>query len=219
MLPIVLFGAGTATVTISQVIVTGKAFTVSDLKLPLTLAPGQNSAFTVTFAPTTAGSAVGSVSIVSNAVSSPSTVSLSGAGGHEVDLAWNASSSVTTGYNVYRGSKPSGPYTKLNSSLVTSTTYTDTTVQAGLIYYYVTTAVDAQGLESAYSNEAEATVPSDRSLAASGKAMPHVGSLLVGVFLIGLLLLAGHEFLAARREASQALALDRANPVPGIQPA
>jgi hypothetical protein len=40
-----------------------------------------------------------------------------------------------------------------------STGYTDNTVQAGVTYYYVTTAVDASGVESVYSNQAQAVVP------------------------------------------------------------
>jgi fibronectin type 3 domain-containing protein len=43
--------------------------------------------------------------------------------------------------------------------LVTQTAYTDTTVQAGQTYYYVTTAVDSSGNESTYSNEVQAVVP------------------------------------------------------------
>jgi len=35
-----------------------------------------------------------------------------------------------------------------------------TTVQRGLTYYHVTTAVDSQGRESIYSNEAADTAPS-----------------------------------------------------------
>ena len=79
---------------------------------------------------------------------------------HSVTLNWTAStSSNVTGYNVYRGTHSNGPYTKLNSALVAGTTYTDLTVLAGQTYYYVTTAVDADSNESAYSNEAPAVIP------------------------------------------------------------
>ncbi len=50
------------------------------------------------------------------------------------------------------------PYTKLNSSLISTTNYNDQMVQSGNTYYYVTTAVDSQGIESAYSNQAVATI-------------------------------------------------------------
>jgi len=80
---------------------------------------------------------------------------------HSVSLSWTAStSSNVTGYNVYRGTQSSGPYTKVNSSRVAGTTYTDSTVQAGQTYYYVATAVDSSNNESVYSNQAPAVIPS-----------------------------------------------------------
>ncbi len=78
---------------------------------------------------------------------------------HWVSLAWTASTSPVVGYNAYRSTISGGPYTKLNSSLISSTSYTDRAVQSGTTYYYVTTAVNSQGLESVYSNQAVATVP------------------------------------------------------------
>jgi hypothetical protein len=80
---------------------------------------------------------------------------------HSVTLNWIASSSTNvTGYNVYRGTASGGAYTKVNSALVQSTTYADGSVTAGKTYYYVTTAVDGNGAESGYSNEAQSVVPS-----------------------------------------------------------
>jgi hypothetical protein len=80
---------------------------------------------------------------------------------HTVTLTWSAStSSNVIGYNVYRGTQSGGPYTKLTTaSLVSGTSYTDTTVLAGQTYYYVTTAVNNSNVESAYSNQAQAVVP------------------------------------------------------------
>jgi cellulose 1,4-beta-cellobiosidase len=74
-------------------------------------------------------------------------------------LSWNPSSSSVAGYNIYRGTVSGGPYMKLNSSLCFATTYTDATVQSGRKYYYVTTAVDSNGVESIDSNEAPAAIP------------------------------------------------------------
>jgi hypothetical protein len=162
-LPIVVTNTGTASVVISQAMVTGPGFSVSGPALPLTLATGQTTSFTISFGPTTAGNVTGSLSIASTATDSPNVESLSGTGvgQHSVTLTWVASTSPNvTGYNAYRGTISGGPYTKLNSSLLSATTYTDQAVQAGDTYYYVTTAVDSQGVESAYSNEAMAVVPS-----------------------------------------------------------
>jgi fibronectin type 3 domain-containing protein len=75
-------------------------------------------------------------------------------------LTWTAStSSNVTGYNVYRGVVAGGPYTKINALPVAATSFIDTAAQAGLTYYYVTTAVDSNNNESAYSNQAQAVIP------------------------------------------------------------
>jgi fibronectin type 3 domain-containing protein len=150
---------GTSSITISQANVSGNEFSISGLNLPLTLGGGQNSTFQATFTPASAGAVGGSVSLVSNATNSPTNEALSGTGVHVVDLSWTASTSSVVGYNVYRGTVSGGPYSRVNSSLVGATTYSDTTVSAGLTYYYVTTAVDSNNDESAYSNEATAAVP------------------------------------------------------------
>jgi len=82
------------------------------------------------------------------------------AAGHAVNLSWDASTSQNiVGYNVYRGPNPDPPYTKINSALDPTTGYTDSTVLGGQTYFYVTTAVDNQGVESGYSNQSEAVIP------------------------------------------------------------
>jgi fibronectin type 3 domain-containing protein len=78
---------------------------------------------------------------------------------HTVTLTWKASKSVVKGYNVYRGTKSGGPYTKINSNLVTGLTYVDKDVRGSTTYYYVTRSVDADGRESVNSGEITATVP------------------------------------------------------------
>ena len=80
---------------------------------------------------------------------------------HTVSLSWVASTSPNVaGYSVYRGTTSGGPYTKLNSSLATGTSFVDGAVQAGQTYYYVVTAVDTSNNSSVYSNVAQAVVPS-----------------------------------------------------------
>jgi len=49
-------------------------------------------------------------------------------------------------------------YAKINSSPVGGVSFTDSNVQTGQTYYYVATAVDANGNESVYSNEVPAVV-------------------------------------------------------------
>jgi len=78
---------------------------------------------------------------------------------HTVDLDWNASADAV-GYNIYRGTISDGPYTMINSSLDSTTAYTDSTVASGQIYYYAVTAVDGNSNESGYSNPVQAVIPS-----------------------------------------------------------
>ena len=155
--------AAGSSVTVSSGTSNSTEFVLSGISFPLTLGAGQSTSFTVTFTPQTSGPASAKVSFVSNALGSTTTQFLSGSGTsapqHAVDLSWTASTSVVAGYNVYRGGKSGGPYTKINSVLDALTNYTDSGVQAGQTYYYVTTAVDSGGLESGYSNEAPATIP------------------------------------------------------------
>jgi hypothetical protein len=157
---VTLTNMGTGSVTISQANVMGREFSMSGLSVPLTLAPGQSTGYSLTFAPNASGPVNGNVSIVSNATNSPTNESFSGAGIHAVALFWQASSSTVAGYNVYRGSASGGPYTRMNSPLVNRTAYVDLSVQSGQGYYYVVTAADANNNESEYSNEALGLVPS-----------------------------------------------------------
>jgi Carboxypeptidase regulatory-like domain len=78
---------------------------------------------------------------------------------HSVALTWTPSTSTVSGYNLYRSTVSASGYTKLNSSLVASLSYSDTTVQAGTTYFYVATSVDSGGDESTNSNQATAAIP------------------------------------------------------------
>jgi hypothetical protein len=160
-LPVILYNTGTASVTVSQATVAGTGFSISGLSLPVNVAAGANVTLNVNFAPSTAGNVTGNISIVSNATGSPLSEPLSGTGVHAASLSWTASTSTNvTGYRIYRGGASGGPYTLLNPSLISGTSFTDTSVQAGQTYYYVTTSVDSGNIESAYSNQALAIVPS-----------------------------------------------------------
>ena len=132
--------------------------------LPLNLSPGETVTFSLTLTPTAAGSVNGNVALASDASNSPTVVSLTGNGidavtSHVVGLLWDPSISVVDGYNVYRSTVSGGPYTKINATLVPQTTFADDTVQAGVTYFYVVVAVDAGGVRSQDSNEAQASIP------------------------------------------------------------
>jgi hypothetical protein len=73
-----------------------------------------------------------------------------------VNLSWTASVGAAS-YNLYRSPVSKGGFVRVATGIVGgSTTYTDTTVTNGRRYYYVLTAVKANGLESGWSNEASA---------------------------------------------------------------
>lgn len=157
--------ASTADVTVSSAGWNGSGYSVSGITFPVTVPSGQSLKYTVTFAPPAAGSAPGSISFVSDASDSPLTETLTGSGtqatsSHTVALSWDASTSSVAGYNIYRGSQAGGPYSKLNSTPMAGTSYTDNAVASGATYYYVATSVDSNSAESAYSNQATAQIPS-----------------------------------------------------------
>jgi Abnormal spindle-like microcephaly-assoc'd, ASPM-SPD-2-Hydin len=159
---VTLTNSGNSSVTISQISASGSGFSLTGAGTPVTLTAGQNLTFGVIFNPSAAGSDTGSVTVTSNASGSPKSITLSGTGvqvNHSVTLSWAASTSTVSGYNIYRTTVSGSGFAKVNSGLIPSLTYTDTTVQAGTTYYYVATAVDAGGDESADSNQVTAVVP------------------------------------------------------------
>jgi hypothetical protein len=151
---------GNSNVTISTVTVSGAGFSASGISNGTVLTPGQSVTLTVTFAPTSGGPVSGgSVNIASNATNSPLTIGLTGTGTHSVVLTWSASPTAGVTYNLFRGTTPGGESTSaMNSSPVTTLSYTDTNVTPGGNYYYTVEAVDSGG-SSAPSNEATATIP------------------------------------------------------------
>ena len=62
------------------------------------------------------------------------------------------------GYNIYRSSRPTGPFSRINLVTEAATVYQDYFVTAGASYYYYVTAVNAQS-ESLHSNVVTAKVP------------------------------------------------------------
>jgi hypothetical protein len=150
-----------APVYISAATTTNPEFTLSGFSLPLTLSAGQSVTMTVKFAPRSSGSAAATIALTN--AKGPTVVSASGSGTstaqHKVGLSWSPSKSTVSGYNVYRGTAAGGPYSKLNSQSLVSTSYTDSSVASGKTYFYVTTAVTSSGAESSKSNEVRAMIP------------------------------------------------------------
>ena len=161
---VTLSNTGSAALSISSVVVGGtnpSNFAEIADTCGSSVAAGGKCTIEVTFTPAAANSYTATLSITDNATGSPQAVSLSGTGTHDVILTWTASAtSGVTGYNVYRGTASGKESTTpLNSLPITGTTYTDTNVTAGQIYYYMITAIRSSGEMSADSGEVSATVP------------------------------------------------------------
>ncbi|GAC1626832.1 MAG: hypothetical protein PVS2B2_03220 [Candidatus Acidiferrum sp.] len=160
---VTLSNTGNSKVSVSGIKVSGAGFSVSVVAVPFTLGAGQSAGFTVEFAPTIAANSTGSISVSSTASNSPDTISLAGSGvqstSHSVVLTWGASSSNVAGYHLYRSNQTTGTFTRLNSTVIVGTTYTDTTIQTDQSYFYAATAVALDGAESSFSNEISIVVP------------------------------------------------------------
>jgi hypothetical protein len=158
-----LANIGNTDVVISSVAIMGKGFT-STGGANVTLTPGQSTDVAVRFDPRAVGEVTGSLTISSNATTLQIPLSGEGAGSsaeheHAVALSWAPSVSPGVDYNVYRGTISGGPYTRLNAVVDSLTSYTDDSVSGGRKYYYVVTAVDAEGMESDFSSQASVTIP------------------------------------------------------------
>lgn len=90
--------------------------------------------------------------LVSSQVISPTNLTAN-PGDSKVNLSWEASSNATS-YNVKQSTTAGGPYETIVTN-VTGTVYTDATVINATTYYYVVTALNANG-QSNYSNEVSA---------------------------------------------------------------
>jgi hypothetical protein len=75
---VILSNTGASNADISAVATTGTGFSISGLSTPFTLIPGQTASLSVTFAPQSAGSFSGSVTITSDASDASLTIALSG---------------------------------------------------------------------------------------------------------------------------------------------
>jgi hypothetical protein len=151
-------GGGGATITLSGA---ASAVTTATSSGTYTFTGLGNGTYSVapsqigyTFSPATQNATVSGAN-----VSGVNFTATAGQAAHSATLSWSVSTPAVSGYNVYRGSASGGPYTSVNTSLVTLPTFTDSTVQTGQTYFYVTTAVDPSGSESVFSNEVKAAIP------------------------------------------------------------
>ena len=77
---------------------------------------------------------------------------------HAIKLLWETPGATNiSGYNIYRSQTSGGPYTLLNSALVTETSYVDSPLAENMTYYYTITSLDDKLTESFYSEEISST--------------------------------------------------------------
>ena len=161
---VTMTNAGNSSVTIAQVMVAGAGFNSTGAS-GITLAPGQTTALTSTFAPSASGAATGTITVSSNATNSPASISLSGMGvtatvtPHTIALSWAPAATGVTGFKTYVSMVSGGPYVQVGSAPSTTPAYTDSSVVSGQTYYYVVTAINSANQESLYSSEVAAIVP------------------------------------------------------------
>lgn len=163
MLPVTLKNTGTTSLTISSVTVSGANITTSGGTGGATLAAGQSATLDVSFSPSQVEMVSGKVVVTSNASDSTLTIAVAGSGvstTHSVALRWSpSSSSGVVGYYVYRALSQSTTFSRIFSTAINTTAYTDTAVIAGDTYKYEVTAVSSAGMESAKSSAVTAVVP------------------------------------------------------------
>jgi hypothetical protein len=154
---------GGSSLTLQQNSVSGAGYTTNGIGQGITLGPGQYVTLAVNFEPSGAGKANGMSSLTSSTSSSPINLPLTGNGvvaTHSAIVNWVASKSPVVGYNIYRTPASFESWTRLNSSPIIATSYTDCDVQGGGSYLFTVTSVNSANLESGFSDATYATIPS-----------------------------------------------------------
>jgi hypothetical protein len=171
---VTLANTGNVPLTLNSVGIVGAGYAITGLTPGVSLSPEQKVEFQVWFHPTASGNSVATLVAGASALTSPLKLAVSGsasatstsstasptpASSHSVTLDWNPSASSVVGYHVYRGGGPSGPYSRITGAMVSALNFKDVDVQSGGHYFYVVTAVGADGVESPFSNEVTADIP------------------------------------------------------------
>jgi Abnormal spindle-like microcephaly-assoc'd, ASPM-SPD-2-Hydin len=201
-----LTNTGGTSVTISQVGISGTGFTLSGITTPVTLPAGQSASFNVTFTPTTAAAATGSVTVSSNASNPTLTIGLTGTG--IAPGALGASPTSLSFGNVTVGSNQSLSETVTNtggtsvtisqvgisgtgftlSGITTPVTLTAGQSASFSVTFTPTTAAAASGTVTVSSNASNPTLTiplSGTGVAAVGQLAVSPSTLSVGSVVVG----------------------------------
>jgi hypothetical protein len=83
-------------------------------------------------------------------------------GANKVELSWAQNDyDVLAGYNLYRSTKPDSGFTKINTTVLTDTSYVDTNVAPGVTYYYYFEVVNTEGNEEGGQSNVASAAPID----------------------------------------------------------
>jgi len=88
------------------------------------------------------------------------------AAARDADVTWTPSSESVAGYNVYRAANPSGPFTRINSSLVKATSFAHANAVSAIIYILVRAVRLEKSASGTYFN------PSQGVFASLGSSVP-----------------------------------------------
>jgi len=138
-----------------------------------------------------AASRSGSFFVSPAPVPAPTGIVAHALGDGTIHMTWSPVTTGTiAGYNVYRATVETGPFTKLTATPLPSTgplLYVDRGVQPGGTYYYVVTAVDVGGNESPQSVATSARVPGTAPTPPADYTLWIVAALAVAVAAVALL--------------------------------
>jgi hypothetical protein len=138
---VTITNSGSSDVSITSASTTAAGVKITGISLPLTIAAGAQATFNVVFTPKTAGALTGSVSVVSDASTTPSTVTLSGTGTAATALLTSSTNSLKFGtVTIGKTNQLSVTFTNAGNSNITiskvttsGAAYSGTGVSAGLI--------------------------------------------------------------------------------------
>ena len=102
----------------------------------------------------------GYCSTTATAPSAPSNLQATAASSSQINLSWTDNSSNEDGFKIERKISAVGTYSLIQTTASNATSYSDTGLSAGTIYYYRVNAYNSAG-NSGYSNEANATTQSN----------------------------------------------------------
>jgi hypothetical protein len=160
------------------------AVTTTGVEYYIGATDGPNSATHPSTDPTT------SPHIITVTTISPPTGLSSTPGDGKVSLSWNpVTDADATGYNIYRSPSTEGEFVKINSAIVTDTSYEDDTVTNGVTYYYYVKTVDSGGLESLNSDIKSAKPSADGDDGKNGDGDGYFGLPLWLIVVIIILIL------------------------------